>query len=80
MSKKFDFKLNVAGVRKLLRSQEAMNVCRGYADRALQRLGDGYESTTYVGRNRVNASVRATTYKTRKKNRDENTILKAVRG
>lgn len=80
MGKNFDFKLNEKGVRELLRSQEAMNVCRKYADRALQKLGDGYEVTTCVGRNRVNAEVGATTFKTRKKNHDENTILKAVRG
>lgn len=80
MSKKFDFELNKKGVRELLRSQGAMDVCCKYADRALKKLGDGHEVTTRVGVNRVNAEVRATTFKARKENYDENTILKAVRG
>ena len=80
MSKKLVFKLNKAGVRELMRSPEMMNVCRDYAGRALERLGDGYEADSYVGPNRVNAMVTAKSYQAKKENSESNMILKAVRG
>lgn len=76
---KVKFKLNRAGVRELMRSHEMMNVCRSYAEGIKGRAGDGYEVTTYVGANRVNASVHAETYEARKDNYDNNTLLKALR-
>ena len=74
---KVKFELNRAGVRELLRSQEMMSVCKSYADGIRNRAGDGYEVDTFVGRNRVNASVYADTYEARKDNYDNNTLLKA---
>lgn len=72
--------LDKEGVRELLRSEEAKALCKEYADNALAQLGAGHEVTTWTGPNRVNASVRATTYLTRKENLENNTILKAVTG
>ncbi len=80
MSKKFKFELNRAGVRELMRSQEMLSVCQYEARRALDKLGDGYEADTYIGKNRVNAMVSASSYKARKENSESNTILKAVKG
>lgn len=77
---KVKFELNRSGVKELLRSQGALNVCKGYADAACGRAGDGYEVTTYVGRNRVNASVHASTYEARKDNYENNTLLKSLGG
>ena len=77
---KVKFELNRAGVRELLQSQEAANICRNYAERVQARAGEGYEVTTYVGRNRVNASVHAETAEARKDNYDNNTLLKALGG
>lgn len=77
---KVDFKLNRKGVRELLRSQEAMNICVEYATAVQGRAGEGYEVTTRVGRNRVNASVHADTYLSRKDNYENNTLLKALGG
>lgn len=74
------FELNSAGVRKLLQSGEAMSICQGYAGAIQGRCGEGYEVTTFTGRTRVNASVHATTFKARKENAENNTLLKAVRG
>lgn len=71
--------LNSEGVRALLRSAEIMSVCREYADAARSRLGEGYEVTTHMGQNRVNASVAAVTAKARKENLEQNSILKALR-
>lgn len=77
---KVEIKLNSAGIQELLKSSEVMSECKKYADNAVQSLGDGYEVSTYVGKTRVNASVRATTYEARKENMDNNSILKAVQG
>ena len=74
---KVRFELNRAGVRELLKSQEAMNVCKTYATAIQSRAGDGYEVDTYTGRTRANASVYAATYKARRDNMENNTLLKA---
>lgn len=74
---KVKFELNRAGVRELMRSQEATNVCKTYADAIRTRAGEGYEVDTYVGKNRANASVYAATYEARKDNLENNTLLKA---
>ena len=77
---KVRFELNRAGVRDLLRSQEAMNVCENEASRIAMRAGEGYEVTTHVGVNRVNASVMASTPEARRDNSRNNTLLKALGG
>lgn len=77
---KVKFELDKGGVRDLLRSQEVLSVCKDYAESARARAGEGYEVTTFVGRNRVNASVHAETYEARKDNYDNNTLLKALGG
>jgi len=77
---KTSFKLNRAGVRALLRSDEAESICCSLAQKAANSLGEGYEVTTYKGKNRVNASVRAETYQAKSDNLKNNTILKAVCG
>lgn len=78
MSQTIKFELDRSGVRELLRSDEMMEICREYADKAVDRLGGGYEVSEHTGRNRVNASVKAVSYKARKENLENNTILKAV--
>ena len=75
-----DFKLNRAGVRELLRSGEMASICREHANKVKNAAGDGYEVTTYTGRNRVNASVHAETDEARKDNYENNTVLKALGG
>lgn len=74
------FKLNKAGVRELLRSQEAANICTEYANAIRARCGEGYEVTTYVGgKTRSNASVMATTVEARRENLENNTLEKAIK-
>lgn len=80
MANKVKFQLNRAGVRELMKSPEMMEVCRNYAESAVNRLGDGYETSTYVGKNRVNAEVKAVTYQAAADNLRNNSILKAVQG
>ena len=74
------FELNSQGVRELLQSQEMMGICKQYASRAQSKLGDGYEVSTHTGKTRVNAQIKAETYKARKDNAENNSILKALRG
>ncbi len=72
------FELNREGVRELLKSPEMMAICKEYADNAVSQLGDGYSVTTHTGKSRVNASVHADSFKARKDNLDNNSIIKAV--
>lgn len=80
MSQKIKFELDRSGVRELLRSEEMKGVCKDYADRALNQLGDGYSVSTRTGKNRVNASVKADTIEAKQENAKSNSILKAVGG
>ena len=77
---KVKFKLNRAGVRELMKSQEMMNVVTDYADQIRGRAGEGYEVSQFVGRNRVNASVFAAIYEALQDNYEHNTLLKARGG
>lgn len=72
-------KLNTKGVKELLRSSEMMAACREQADKALNKLGDGYEVTTHTGTTRVNASIGTASYDAMRDNMENNSILKALR-
>lgn len=70
--------LNHDGVKELLRSAEMLAICEEYAQKAVQKLGEGYEVSTHTGAGRVNASVVATTREAIRENQANNTVLKAV--
>lgn len=70
--------LNHDGVKELLRSPEMLAICEEHAQKAVQKLGQGYEVTTHTGKGRVNASVVATTREAIRENQANNTVLKAV--
>lgn len=71
--------LNRSGVRELLRSEEMRAVVKERADEVVQRCGEGYEADSYVGRNRVNATISTTTYRAYYSNLKNNTVLKALK-
>ncbi|MGK4109089.1 hypothetical protein [Enterococcus cecorum] len=75
----FKFKLNRAGVSQLMKSAEMKSVLISYASNIRNRCGDGYEQDIYVGSNRANAMVSATSIKAKRDNKKNNTLLKAVR-
>lgn len=77
---KLKFELNRDGVKALMKSSEMMEVCEDYANKALSRLGDGYEVSTMVGKTRCNAQITAVTHKARADNSKNNSILKALGG
>lgn len=76
------FELNRAGVRELLKSSEMRDILQDYGNQAINRLGEGYEAVPGDTSESVRAKVKvtATTYKTRRDNLKNNTILKAVGG
>ena len=76
---KFKFELNRAGVRALMQSEEMQSVLKDKANNALNSLGEGYKSDTYIGKNRANAMVYADSFQAKRDNLKNNTILKAVR-
>ncbi len=76
---KFKFELNRAGVRSLMQSAEMQSILKDKANNALNSLGEGYKSDTYVGKTRANAMVYADTYQAKRDNLKNNSILKAVR-
>lgn len=80
MAKNIKFELNKRGVAELMKSPEMVNVLEGFGNKAVNTLGDGYEVETFQGKNRANVEVKAVTYKARRDNMENNTILKAVRG
>lgn len=63
----------------MLRSEEMKAVLEERAKDALSRLGPGYESVAYTGRNRVNVSIRPSTRGAIRENLKDNKILKALR-
>ncbi|MDT2848763.1 hypothetical protein P7H60_06275 [Vagococcus carniphilus] len=75
---KMKFKLNNTGVGALLKSDEMQNVLKNRATAIKKRAGDGYEQDVYIGKNRANAMVSATTYQAKRDNMKNNTLLKAV--
>lgn len=72
------FVLDSKGVRELMKSQEMQSLLVKKAKEIADRCGDGYETDSYVGKNRANASISAATKKARKDNLDNNTLLKAA--
>lgn len=79
MSRKI-FKLDRAGVREFLKSDEASELIEGYAEEAVRKLGSGYAVDTRKGRKRVNSAVYAESGKAKHENFAHNSILKAVFG
>ena len=74
----FVFKLNRKGVAELMKSQAMQGILKEHATTIKNRAGDGYEQDIYVGKNRANAMVKAETFKAKKDNSKNNTLLKAV--
>ncbi len=73
------FVLNKKGVYDLMKSAEMQSILKKKATSVKNRCGDGFEQDIYVGRNRANAGIIASTYEARKKCYEENTLLKGLR-
>ena len=73
------FKLNRAGVRKLMKSEEMQDILNSYASDIQSRAGEGYETSPHVGKNRANNIIYPDSVKAKKNNLKNNTLLKAIR-
>ena len=81
MSDKTKIVLNSDGVKELLKSEEMQGLLMELAKGIHSRCGADYEiNGPFIGKNRANVSVGATSKKAIQDNLDNNTILKAVRG
>lgn len=78
MAKKVKIVLNREGVQQLLKSEEMKAICQELASGISNRVGPGFEVTTYTGENRVNASVHADTDEALQKCLDDNILIKAI--
>lgn len=76
---KMKFKLNSSGVGQLLKSPEMQSMLTEKASGVRKRAGEGYAQDIYVGKSRANAMVYADSYKAKRDNMKNNTLLKAVR-
>lgn len=70
--------LNSAGIKQFLHSREVAECVKNYADKAADRLGEGYKSDYKHMPTRVIASVYTDTDEARRQNLQENSLLKAV--
>ena len=76
---KLEFELNRAGVAALMKSGSMQKILERHATRIKNKSGEGYEQDLYVGKNRANARVWASSEKAMSDNYKSNTLLKSVR-
>lgn len=75
---KTEIRVNKNGVRELLRSDEAKAVCEEYASKVQQRAGEGYVMEERNYPRRSGYAIRPDTYKARRDNLENNTLLKVL--
>ena len=80
MTKKVRVVLNKRGIRNLLKDKDLRQVCADHANKALAKLGDGYETDTFTGKTRSNAMIWASSARARQDARKNNMRWKAVKG
>lgn len=73
------FELDSNGVQELLKSPEMQAILDSYAQETANRAGTGYAAETHIGKKRAYANIYAETYKARKDNWDNNTLLKSLK-
>lgn len=71
--------LNRAGVAELMKSPEMVAFLKETAKTIQNRVGDGYETNTFIGKNRANISIKTKSRKAIRDNNKNNTLLKALR-
>lgn len=80
MANKITFKLNSAGVVKLLKSEEMQAILAGYGESVQSRAGEGYVGEAKVYKKRAAYNVKADTVRAKRDNLKHNTLLKALGG
>lgn len=73
-------KLNTKAVSELLlKSPEMQSIVSDLGNSIASRAGDGYVCETHIGANRCYANVRTATYKARRDNAKNNTLLRSMK-
>ena len=70
--------LDSAGIQSMLKSAEVAELIQEITAQVQRNAGDGYETSYQVGKKRYIGEVYAATYKARKDNSKNNTLLKAL--
>ena len=78
MNSNFEFKLNSAGVRQLLKSEEMQSVLSEYGSEVASNAGSGFEKDERIYKKRAVVNVYPKTEHARIKDYKENSLLKAV--
>jgi len=76
---KIRFTLNRKGVAALMKSSQMQSILTEKATAIKNKAGSGYERDIYVGKNRANARVWASSPSAKKDNLENNTLLKSVK-
>lgn len=71
--------LNKQGVEELLKSAEMQKLLQEQADEIVSRCNGNYETNTYVGKTRANASIITHDSATYHRNLKDNELLRALR-
>lgn len=74
------FKLNLNGVKELLKGSDMQEILASYGQSVTQRAGSGYSSDVQEGRNRAICRVKADTSEAVADNYANNTLLKSLGG
>lgn len=78
MNNDFEFKLNSAGVRQLLKSEEMQSILSEYGSEIASNAGSGFKKDERVYKKRAVVNVYPKTEHARIKDYKENALLKAV--
>ena len=78
MNSDFEFKLNSAGVRQLLKSEEMQSILSEYGSEIASNAGSGFEKDERVYKKRAVVNVYPKSEHARNKDYKENALLKAV--
>ena len=74
--------MDKAGVKKLLKSKDMQDATHELAEEIKNRAGgdSGYLVTTKVGKNRCNTSIAVTDFELLNREKNNNTLIKSLRG
>lgn len=71
-------KLNTAGVRELLRSEEVRRDLEERAQRMAEAAGEGFEASSSIGTTRAHATVRTASFAARKAEATDRALTRAI--
>ena len=80
MNNKVDVKVKIrrSAIRRIMLSEEMLSCLQNESDNILSKVGDGYTSDIYKGKNRLNVGIKANTFIAKTDNLKHNTLLKSL--